>query len=87
MAKMLYGWDNKRFDKEYWGQLERNQKKQKRKGKERLEKIDKEKKKEEIKEEGIREWDKEDEMGKIGNIYDELQEIFGIKILKREVLS
>jgi len=23
-AKMLYGWDNRRFDKEYWGQLERN---------------------------------------------------------------
>jgi len=27
MAKMLYGWDNKRFDKEYWEQLERNWKK------------------------------------------------------------
>jgi len=24
MAKMLYGWDDKRFNKEYWGQLERN---------------------------------------------------------------
>jgi len=24
MAKMLYGWDDKRFDWEYWGQLERN---------------------------------------------------------------
>jgi len=24
MAKMLYGWDDKRFDKEYWGWLERN---------------------------------------------------------------
>ena len=23
-AKMLYGWDDRRFDKEYWGQLERN---------------------------------------------------------------
>ena len=46
-AKMLYGWDNRRFDKEYWGQLERNQKKWKGKGKERLEKIDKEEEKEE----------------------------------------
>jgi len=24
MAKMLYGWDDKRFNKEYWGRLERN---------------------------------------------------------------
>jgi len=24
MAKMLYGWDDRRFDEEYWGQLERN---------------------------------------------------------------
>jgi len=23
-AKILYRWDNKRFDQEYWGQLERN---------------------------------------------------------------
>jgi len=23
-AKMLYGWDHKRFNEEYWGQLERN---------------------------------------------------------------
>ena len=23
-AKTLYGWDDKRFDQEYWGQLERN---------------------------------------------------------------
>ena len=24
IAKMLYGWDNKRFDQEYWGWLKRN---------------------------------------------------------------
>jgi len=24
MAKMLYRWDDKRFDEEYWGRLERN---------------------------------------------------------------
>jgi len=23
-AKMLYGWDDKKFDEEYWGWLERN---------------------------------------------------------------
>jgi len=24
IAKMLYEWDDRRFDQEYWGQLERN---------------------------------------------------------------
>jgi len=24
MAKILYGWDDKKFDQEYWGWLERN---------------------------------------------------------------
>jgi len=24
MAKILYRWDDRRFDQEYWGQLERN---------------------------------------------------------------
>jgi len=24
MAKMLYGWSDKRYDQEYWGRLERN---------------------------------------------------------------
>ena len=24
MTKILYGWDDKRFDEEYWGWLERN---------------------------------------------------------------
>jgi len=27
MAKMLYRWNDKRFNKEYWGQLKRNWKK------------------------------------------------------------
>jgi len=34
--------------------------------------IDKEKEEEEIKEEGIGEWDEEDEIEKIGDIYDKL---------------
>ena len=29
MAKMLYGWDNRRFEEEYLRKLERNQQKQK----------------------------------------------------------
>ena len=32
MAKKLYEWDNKRFDKEYWERLERNWNEWKRKG-------------------------------------------------------
>jgi len=71
-AKMLYGWDDKRFNKEYWGQLERNWKKWKGKGKERLERIDKKEEEEEIKEGRIEKWNKEDEMGKMGDPYDEL---------------
>ena len=70
MAKMLYGWDNKRFDEEYWGRLERNWKKWKEKGK--LERIDEEEKKKEIEEERMEEWDKEDKMGKMGDLYDKL---------------
>ena len=67
MAKMLYRQDDRRFDKEYWGRLERNWKKWKRKGKKILEKINKEEEEEEIKE-----WNEEDEMGKIEDIYNEL---------------
>jgi len=48
--------------------LKINWKKWKGKGKKRLERIDKEK----IKEGRIKEWDKEDEMEKMGDIYDEL---------------
>ena len=49
IAKMLYRWDNKKFNKEYWGRLERNWKKQERKKKKRLEKIDDDDEEEEIK--------------------------------------
>jgi len=66
---MLYGWDNKRFDEEYWGRLERNWNKWKRKGKER---IDEEEEEEEIEGARIKEWDNEDEIGRMGDPYDEL---------------
>jgi len=72
MAKILYGWDDKRFNEEYWGQLERNWEKWKGKEKERLERINKEEEEEEIKERRIGEWNEEDEMEKMGNLYDEL---------------
>ena len=69
MAKILYGWDDKRFDEEYWGWLERNWNKWKRKGKER---IDKEEEKEKFKKERIEEWNKDDEMEKMGDLYNKL---------------
>ena len=87
MAKILYRWNDKRFDEEYQGRLKRNWKKWKGKEKKRLERIDEEEKEEEIEEGRIEKWDEEDEMGKMGDIYDKLQEIFRMKILKRGVLS
>jgi len=47
-------------------------KKWKGKGKEKLERIDKEEEEEILKERRIEEWDKEDEMGKIGDLYNKL---------------
>ena len=67
MAKMLYRWDDKRFDEEYWGRLERNWNKWKGKGT-----INKGKEEEKDKEGRIEEWDEEDEMGKIGDPYNKL---------------
>ena len=72
MAKILYRWDDNKFNEEYWGQLERNWRKQKGKGKERLERINKEEEEEEIEEGRIEKWDEEDKMGKMKDIYDKL---------------
>ena len=67
MTKILYRQNDKRFDQEYWGQLERNWKKQG-KGKERLERIDEEEEEEaKFEEERIEKWDEEDKMGKLYN--------------------
>jgi len=66
---MLYGWNNKRFNKEYWGQLERNWNKWKGKGKERT---DEEEEEEEIEEGRIEEWDKKDEIEKMRDPYNKL---------------
>ena len=84
---MLYGWDDKKFDEEYQGWLERNWKKQKGKEKKKLKRIDDEEE-EEIKEGRMEEWDEKDEIGKMKDLYNELQKIFRMKILKKkEVLS
>jgi len=66
-AKMLYEWDDKRFDEEYWGWLERNWNKWKGKGM-----INERRKEEKDKEGKIKEWDEEDEMKKIVDPYDKL---------------
>jgi len=63
MAKMLYGWGNKRYDREYWRQMKENWRQLKKNPFSRynrnpfLKKIEKEQK--EYKEGKIKEWDKE----------------------------
>ena len=73
----LYGWDDRRFDQKYWGQLERNWRcwkgiQQKRK---RILEIIQEEEEEEqgIEEPRIEEWDEEDEIGNLQDPYNELQ--------------
>ena len=76
-ARKLFGWSDKRYNKEYWARLERNWRQWKggrTRGQRTMETI-KEKKKE-IKQEGLglREWTEEDdnEMGNICDLYYEL---------------
>ena len=77
MAKTLFGWLDKRYDKEYWARLERNWrrwKEGKTRGQRTIETIKEEE--EEIKQEssGIKEWTEEDnkEMGNMVDLYYEL---------------
>ena len=77
MAKTLFGWLDKRYDKEYWAMLERNWrrwKEGKTRGQRTIETIKEEE--EEIKQEssGIKEWTEEDnkEMGNMVDLYYEL---------------
>ena len=80
---MLYGQDDKRFDREYQRQLEKNWLRWK--GKMQLEKIKKEKEKEEkVKGDRIEEWDEKDKMRNLQNSYNNLQEKFlGREFLRR----
>jgi len=59
-AKMLYGWDDKRFNEEYWGRLERNWNKWK------------EKEEEKDKKGRIEEGYEEDEIGNMEDPYNKL---------------
>ena len=60
-VKLLYKWDNKKFDREYWGWLEKNWLRWK--GKTKLERIDEEE--EETKERRTEKWDEEDKLGNL----------------------
>ena len=71
-AKKLFGWSDKKYDKEYWGRLERNWRQWKGewpKKRRTIETI-----KEEEDKSGIREWTKEndEEMGNMVDLYYEL---------------
>ena len=72
IAKKLFGWSDKQYDKEYWGRLERNWKQQKgeqTRGQRTMETI--KEKEEEIEQEssGLKEQTEEDD-DKMENIYD-----------------
>ena len=72
IAKKLFGWSDKQYDKEYWGRLERNWKQQKEeqtRGQRTMETI--KEKEEEIEQEssGLKEQTEEDD-DKMENIYD-----------------
>ena len=70
---MLYGWDDKRFDQEYWEQLKRNQRHQKGiQGRRTLETIQKEEDEQGIEGPRIEEWDKKDKMGNLQDLYNKL---------------
>jgi len=74
-ARKLFGWLDKRYDQEYWGRLERNWRrwKKKRSGERKMKTIVKE---EEIREEnsGVREW-MEENNDKMGNMMDPCYEL------------
>jgi len=71
-AKKLFGWSDKKYDKEYWGRLERNWRWWKEgwpKKRRTIETI-----KEEEDKSGVREWTEEDDK-KMGNIVDPYYEL------------
>ena len=71
-AKKLFGWSDKRYDKEYWGRLERNWRRWKggrRKGRRTMETIEEEEEEIEQENSGIRKWTEEDD-NEVGNIVD-----------------
>ena len=75
--KKLFGWSDKKYNKEYWGRLEKNWKqwKEKQRNKRRaLETIREEEEEIEQKNSEIREWIEENE-NKMGNMVDPYYEL------------
>ena len=73
MVKRLFGWSDKKYDKEYWGRNWRQWKREQPKKRRTIEII---KEEEEVEQDklGVREWTKEDD-DKIGNIVDPYYEL------------
>jgi len=73
-AKKLFGWNNKRYDREYWERLERNWRKWKRTRPWRQRKLEsiKEEREEEYQGGRIEEWNKEDKIGQMEDMIEEL---------------
>jgi len=75
-AKKLFGWTDKKYDKEYWARLERNWRQwkgERGKGQRTIEMIKKEEEGVEQENSGIREWIEEDD--NIGNMVDPYYEL------------
>ena len=75
MARSLFGWNDKRYDREYWDRMDRNWRKWKGMRplrQRRLETIREEREEREYQGGTIEEWDKEDEMGQMEDIIGEL---------------
>ena len=77
MAKKLFGWSEKRYDKEYWARLERNWRQWKggrARGQRTMETIKEEKEEIEKENSRLREWTRENN-DEIGNIFDPCYEL------------
>ena len=76
MARKLYRWTDKRYNKEYWARLERNWRHQKEgliREQRMIETIKEEEEEISLEESGLREWNEENnEMGNICDPYYEL---------------
>jgi len=74
MVKKLFGWSDKKYDKEYWGRLERNWRQWKRGQPKKRRTIVMIREEEEKDKSGIREWTEEDNE-KMGNMIDPYYEL------------
>ena len=73
-AKKLFGWSDKKYDKEYWGRLERNWRQWKRGQPKKRRTMEMIREEEEKDKSGIREWTEEDNE-KMDNMVDPYYEL------------